>query len=184
MDTQRFHIDGPVLFTPKRFEDGRGYFSEVFRHDRFVNAIGEGVTFVQDNQSLSKEAGTLRGLHYQAPPRAQGKLVRVLQGEVFDVAVDARVGSPTFGQHIGVTLSSQSLSQFWVPPGFLHGFVTRRPDTIVAYKVTDYYAPDCDGAVRWDSLEIDWGLPKGTTPILSDKDKAPPAFADWASLFV
>ena len=181
METKRFSIYGPVLFQPKRFEDDRGYFSEVFRQDAFIKALGQDIIFVQENQSFSREIGTLRGLHYQAPPHAQGKLVRVLAGEILDVIVDVRQEAPTYGQHLKVKLSADSLQQLWVPPGFLHGFVTRAPNTIVAYKVTDYYAPDCDGSVHWDSLDIDWGL--AVPPTVSEKDATAPDFAGWTSPF-
>ena len=142
------------------------------------------VTFVQDNMSLSTDAGTVRALHYQSPPRAQGKLVGVVRGAVRDVAVDARRGSPTYGQHIEVELSADTGAQLWVPEGFLHGFATLLPDTVLAYKVTDTYAPDCDGAVAWDDPElgIDWGL-RGPA-IVSGRDRAAPRWADWESPFV
>ena len=137
--------------------------------------------FVQDNHSISGEVGTLRGLHYQAPPHAQDKLVRCGQGRVFDVAVDIRVGSPNYGQWAGAELSAENGKQLLVPKGFLHGFVTREPNTEVLYKCTDYYAPECDGAVRWDSCGIDWGL-EGA-PVLSAKDERAVALADFESPF-
>lgn len=183
MKVETFSISGPVLLTPRRFEDARGWFMESYKADALNDALGHTVTFVQDNQSLSRQAGTVRGLHYQAPPRAQGKLVRVVSGTVLDVAVDVRRGSPTFGQHVRAELSAENGQQLWVPPGFLHGFATQAPDTVVLYKVTDVYAPDCDGAVRYDDpvLGIEWGL---TGPaILSDKDAAAPGFGDWTSPF-
>ena len=129
----------------------------------------------------SAKAGTLRGLHYQAPPHAQGKLVRCGRGRLLDVAVDARVGSPTYGQWQAVEISAADGRQVWVPPGFLHGFVTREDDTEILYKCTDYYHRDSDGAVAWDSLGIDWGV---SDPVLSDKDRAAPAFGDWTAPFV
>lgn len=139
--------------------------------------------FVQDNHSISAQAGTLRGLHFQAPPHAQDKLVRCGRGRLFDVAVDIRVGSPSYGQWVGVELSFANGRQLLVPKGFLHGFVTREPDTEIIYKCTDFYAPECDGAVAWDSAGIDWGL-DGRAPVLSDKDAAAPTLAGFASPFV
>jgi dTDP-4-dehydrorhamnose 3,5-epimerase len=184
MDIQRFDIDGPVLFKPRKFEDARGYFSETFRQSVFDDAVGRAVVFVQDNQSLSQDAGTVRGLHFQTPPHAQGKLVRCTQGCVMDVAVDARRGSPTYGQHVRAELNAQDGHQLWVPEGFLHGFATLTDDALVQYKCTDYYAAECDGNVIWDDpdLGIDWGL-GGRSPVLSDKDAAAPRFADFNSPF-
>lgn len=184
MKIQRFDIDGPVLFTPRRFEDDRGYFSETFRQSIFDEAVGSGTNFVQDNQSLSIKKGTIRGLHFQIPPHAQGKLVRCTQGAVMDVAVDARKGSPSYGQHIRAELTAENGAQLWVPVGFLHGFATLTDHAMVQYKCTDYYAAECDGNVRWDDpdLDIDWGL--GDTPaVLSEKDQTAPRFADFASPF-
>lgn len=142
---------------------------------------GLGLEFVQDNHSFSADVGTLRGLHYQAPPHAQDKLVRCSRGEIFDVVVDARAGSPSYGQWVGVELTAENGKQLFVPKGFLHGFVTRAPDTEVQYKVSDIYAPACDGSVRWDSVGIDWEL--SGTPVLSGKDEAAPAFGNWQSPF-
>lgn len=143
---------------------------------------GLDIAFVQDNHSVSAEAGTLRGLHFQAPPHAQAKLVRCGRGRLFDVAVDARRGSPTFGQWYGIELSAENGLQLLIPEGFLHGFVTREPDTEIVYKCSDFYAPDCDGAVRWDSCGIDWDLPG--PPVLSQKDAEAPAFEAFESPFV
>lgn len=184
MQIQRFNIDGPLLFTPRRFEDDRGYFSETFRQSIFDEAVGPGTVFVQDNQSLSVKKGTIRGLHFQTPPHAQGKLVRCTQGAIMDVAVDARTGSPTYGQHIRAELTPETGAQLWVPPGFLHGFATLSDHTLVQYKCTDYYAAECDGTVLWNDpdLGIDWGL-GDILPILSDKDEAAPRFAHFASPF-
>ena len=184
MQIQRFDIDGPVLFTPRRFEDDRGYFSETFRQSVFEEAVGETNLFVQDNQSLSKQAGTIRGLHYQSPPHAQGKLVRCTQGAIIDVAVDVRTGSPTYGQFVRAELTAENAQQLWVPSGFLHGFSTLTDNMVVQYKCTDYYAAECDGNVLWNDpdLKIDWGL-GDLTPTLSDKDAAAPQFADFASPF-
>ena len=169
-----------VILTPRRHGDARGFFAEVWNRRTLAEAGLDLPDFVQDNQSVSARAGTLRGLHYQAPPHAQGKLVRCGRGRLWDVAVDARTGSPTCGQWVGVELSAENGRQLWVPPGFLHGFVTREDDTEILYKCTDYYDRDSDGAVAWDSLGIDWGV---ADPLLSDKDRAAPAFADWTSPF-
>lgn len=142
--------------------------------------------FVQDNHSLSAKVGTVRGLHFQAPPHAQAKLVRCGKGQLFDVAVDIRRGSPTYGQWVGVDLSFENGRQLLIPSGFLHGFVTREPDTEIIYKCTDYYAPDCDGAVRFDDpdIGIDWGLPDGVTALLSEKDAKAQQLRDFQSPFV
>ena len=184
MQYSRFSIQGPVLVTPTRHGDARGWFAETFRLREFRDEVAD-VLFVQDNLSLSVEAGTVRGLHYQSPPRAQGKLVGVVRGAVTDVAVDARRGSPTYGQHIAVKLSADTGAQLWVPEGFLHGFATLAPDTVVTYKVTDTYAPDCDGSVAWDdpALGIDWGLEPGSE-VVSGRDRAAPRWAEWSSPFV
>lgn len=141
--------------------------------------------WVQDNHSLSMQVGTVRGLHFQAPPHAQAKLVRCGRGAFFDVAVDIRKGSPTYGDWVGVDLSFENGRQLLVPTGFLHGFVTREPDTEIIYKCSDYYAPECDGAVRFDCpvIGVDWGL-GDTPPVLSEKDAAAPGLGDFDSPFV
>ncbi len=176
-------LSGVFILTPKRFQDSRGWFSEVW-NARACAAVGLSLPpFVQDNHSLSYAAGTVRGLHYQAPPHAQGKLVRCIRGRIRDVVVDARRGSPSFGHWITVELSADDGRQIWIPPGFLHGFVTLEPMTEVLYKVTDYYAAECDGSVRFDSLPIDWGI-EPTNAIVSDKDAKAPAFSDWNSPFL
>ncbi|SDX56845.1 dTDP-4-dehydrorhamnose 3,5-epimerase [Roseicitreum antarcticum] len=183
MQTEHFDIPGPLLITPRRFGDARGYFAETWNAARLAG-VGIATQFVQDNESLSVPAGTLRGLHFQSPPHAQAKLVRVAQGAVFDVAVDIRRGSPTYGQWCGAELSAENGAQLFIPAGFLHGFVTRVPDTLVIYKCSDYYAPECDGAVRFDDpdLAIDWGLAPGAA-VLSDKDSGAQAFAGFPSPF-
>lgn len=168
------------VITPARFGDDRGFFSESWNRKALSQAGLDLPEFVQDNHSLSGRVGTVRGLHYQAPPFAQGKLVRCGRGALIDVAVDARRGSPTFGQSVTVELSFENGRQLWVPAGFLHGFVTREPDTEIVYKCTAHYDRASDGAVRWDSLGIDWGVDH---PLLSDKDRNAPAFADWQSPF-
>ena len=172
-----------LILTPPRFGDARGFFSESWNR-RTLEAAGVHLPeFVQDNHSLSARAGTIRGLHYQSPPHAQGKLVRCGRGRLFDVAVDARPGSPAYGQWFGTELSFENGRQLWIPAGFLHGFLTLTDDCEIVYKCTDHYAPECDGAVRWDSCGIDWPLPPGLAPILSNKDAAAPAFADFHSPF-
>lgn len=168
------------ILTPRRFGDDRGFFCESWNARRMADA-GLDIAFVQDNHSLSSEVGTVRGLHFQSPPHAQGKLVRCGRGALLDVAVDIRRGSPTYGQWVGEELSFENGRQLWIPPGFLHGFVTRLPDTEIIYKCTDFYAPECDGAVRWDSCGIDWGF--DGEPMLSAKDAAAPALADFDSPF-
>ncbi|MFT6447581.1 MAG: dTDP-4-dehydrorhamnose 3,5-epimerase [Sulfitobacter pontiacus] len=172
-----------VVMTPRRFADSRGSFQETYNRDTLTK-LGIDTDFVQDNQSWSRETGTVRGLHYQAPPRAQAKLVRVLVGKIFDVAVDVRRGSPTYGQWTGVTLSADNNAQLLIPAGFLHGFVTRAPDTLVAYKCSDTYAPGCEGSVRFDDPElgIDWGIPTSQA-VLSDKDAKAPGFAAFETPF-
>ena len=174
-------LSGVKILTPKRFGDDRGFFSESW-NQRQLAEQGLTLDFVQDNHSVSAQVGTLRGLHFQSPPHAQDKLVRCGQGVLFDVAVDIRKGSPTYGQWFGIELSAENGKQLLVPKGFLHGFITRQPNTEVLYKCTDYYAPDCDGAVHWDSCGIDWGVPG--VPVLSDKDAVAPALAGFDSPFV
>ncbi len=181
MHIEETPLAGVKILTPARFGDDRGFFSETYSK-RVLAEHGIGMAFVQDNHSLSHETGTLRGLHFQAPPHAQDKLVRCGQGRLFDVAVDIRKGSPSYGQWFGTELSAENGRQLLVPKGFLHGFVTREPETEILYKCSDYYAPDCDGAVRWDSCGIDWNLT--ADPVLSTKDAAAPALADFDSPFV
>ena len=176
-------IEDVKLVTPQRFGDDRGFFSETYNQQRFFEA-GITAEFLQDNHSLSAQKGTIRGLHYQSPPFAQAKLVRVLRGSILDVAVDVRSGSPTFGQWVSAELSAENGVQIFVPRGFLHGFATLEPDTEIAYKVDNYYSKECDGAVLWNdaSLNIDWGIPAGEA-VLSEKDAAAPVFADFKTPF-
>jgi dTDP-4-dehydrorhamnose 3,5-epimerase len=176
-------LSGVVILVPQRFGDARGWFCETWNASRMRQA-GFDLDFVQDNHSMSAAAGTLRGLHYQRPPYAQDKLVRCTKGAIFDVAVDIRRGSDTYGQWVGVDLTADNGHQLLVPKGFLHGFVTRAPDAEVQYKCTDVYAPDCEGGIRWDdpSIGIDWGLT--APPILSDKDRAAPNLANFVTPFV
>jgi dTDP-4-dehydrorhamnose 3,5-epimerase len=178
-----FPVDGPLLLEPRRFGDDRGFFSEVFRQDAFDAAAGPTV-FVQDNHSRSAKRGTIRGLHYQRPPVAQGKLVRVTRGAVIDIAVDVRNGSPTYGQHVSVELSESNWRQLWVPPGFLHGFCTLTADCEFLYKVTAYYSQPDDGAVRWNdpALAIEWPVPEADAT-LSAKDAAAPLLAELPPIF-
>lgn len=184
MQIEETTLPGVLILTPRRFGDARGFFSEVWNRT-VLQAHGIDMDFVQDNHSLSRPVGTVRGLHYQSPPHAQDKLVRCGAGVIFDVAVDARLGSPTYGQWVGVELSAENGRQLLIPKGFLHGFVTRVPDSELLYKCSDVYAPDCDGAVRFDDpdLAIDWGIAPDAA-ILSDKDRAAQSFADFQSPFV
>jgi dTDP-4-dehydrorhamnose 3,5-epimerase len=176
MDFVALDLPGLLEIVPSRFADERGYFSETFRDDRFRAHAGE-QHFVQDNQSLSSRAGTLRGLHFQSPPSAQGKLVRCIAGALFDVAVDLRHGSPCYGKWAGATLSSEAGNQLWIPPGFAHGFCTLAPDTIISYKVTAYYSPGDDHGLAWDDPDIAIAWPAVAAPeTLSGKDAAQPAF--------
>jgi dTDP-4-dehydrorhamnose 3,5-epimerase len=178
MDFNTFDIAGPLLVVPKRHGDERGFFSETFRSDVFRNHAG-GVTFLQDNHSVSAARGTIRGLHYQKAPRAQGKLVRVTRGAILDVAVDIREGSPTFGQHISAELSAANWAQLWIPPGFLHGLCTLTDDTEVLYKVTDYYSPEHDAGVMWNDpdLGIAWPIEEAEATV-SAKDRVAPRLSD------
>jgi dTDP-4-dehydrorhamnose 3,5-epimerase len=177
-------IPDVVLFTPRRHHDPRGFFAETFRQDLFQSAAGSTV-FVQENHSLSRAVGTIRGLHFQVPPRAQGKLIQVIRGAIVDVAVDIRVGSLTFGQHVRVVLSAENGQQLWVPIGFAHGLCTTEPDTEVAYKVTDYYSPTHDRGLAFDdpALAIDWGVDPRRT-ILSAKDRQHPRLAELPQSFL
>lgn len=172
-----------LVITPKIFRDQRGFFSETY-NQRALAAAGFDATFVQDNHSLSTERGVIRGLHFQAQPEPQGKLVRVARGAIFDVAVDIRQGSPTYGQHVSRVLSADNWEQLWVPVGFAHGFCTLEPDTEVIYKVTGYYSPDCDRGLAWNdpALGIDWPV-AADAAILSAKDTTHPMLADLPEYF-
>jgi dTDP-4-dehydrorhamnose 3,5-epimerase len=174
----------PHIIVPKRHVDVRGWFSETFHEKRLRNA-GISCRFVQDNQSRSKQVGTLRGLHFQRPPAAQAKLVSVLRGRVLDVAVDVRQGSPTYGKHVATELSAETGHQLYIPAGFAHGFLTLEDDVVILYKVTDYYAPKLDGGIRWDDAEIAIPWPfKEVDMIISDKDRELPLLKDFTSTFV
>ena len=175
------NLIGLLHIAPPRHGDHRGFFAETYSRRKYAN-MGINVEFVQDNHSLSRDVGTLRGLHYQARPAAQGKLVRCGRGAIFDVAVDIRRGSPTYGQWEGYELSAENGHQLYVPVGFAHGFVTLEPDSEIVYKCTDYYAPETEGAVRWDSCGIAW--PMNDDPVLSDKDAIAPMLQDLDSPFI
>ncbi len=183
MQVQPTAIPDVLILTPQKHGDHRGFFSETFSAQRYRDA-GVDVDFVQDNHSMSAEVGVVRGLHFQAPPHAQAKLVRVTRGRVMDVAVDIRKGSPHFGQHVAVELSADNWQQLYVPAGFLHGFAVLEPGTEFQYKVSDVYAPDCDGGVRFDDpdLGIDWGVASADAQ-LSGKDAQLPLFKDFDSPF-
>jgi dTDP-4-dehydrorhamnose 3,5-epimerase len=170
MQYEKLAIPDVVLFTPKVFGDERGFFFESFNQNVFEQATGTAPAFVQDNHSKSVR-GVLRGLHYQLPPHAQGKLVRVVQGAVFDVAVDIRRSSPTFGRWVGALLSADNKRQLWIPPGFAHGFVTLSDTAEFLYKTTDFYAPSAERAIIWNdpTIGVDWGY--DGTPVLSGKDQ-------------
>lgn len=187
VDTMRVElrtIPDVKLLTPRVFSDARGYFLETWS-SRGLRAAGIEAGFVQDNQSLSRQPGVVRGLHFQLPPHAQGKLVRVLAGSILDVAVDIRAGSPTYGRHVAEKLTATGFEQLWIPPGFAHGFQTLEPDTVVAYKVTADYAPSADRGLAFDdpALGIDWPIP-AQMAILSDKDRKHPRLCDIARAFV
>ena len=184
MQIEETSLPGVVVLTPRVFRDARGSGFESWSR-RTLEAAGITLDFVQDNESISTQAGTVRGLHYQKPPHAQDKLVRVARGAILDVAVDVRRGSPHYGQWVGVEISAENARQVLVPKGFLHGFVTRAPDTLVMYKLTGFYAPEADAGIHFadPDLGIDWGIdPKSA--VLSDKDARAPALAGWTSPFV
>ncbi len=177
MNVIKTSIPDVLIFEPKVFGDERGFFFESFNHKLFEEAVGYPVTFVQDNHSKSSK-GVLRGLHYQLPPHAQGKLVRCVAGEVFDVAVDIRKSSPTFGQWVGVHLSGENKRQLWIPEGFAHGFLTLSESAEFLYKTTNYYAPQCERAIIWSDtfLNVEW--PCHGRPNISKKDKSGLSFLD------
>ncbi len=176
-------IEGVYIIEPKIFSDSRGYFFESFNAAEFEALSGIHTHFVQDNESRSQQ-GVVRGLHFQRHPKAQSKLLRVIQGEILDIAVDLRRGSPTFGKHIGVVLSGENHRQLFIPRGFAHGFVVRRGDAILQYKCDNGYAPDCEGAIRWNdpTLAIDWGIAPHEA-ILSQKDSTSPRLSECGELF-
>ncbi len=165
----KLEIPDVILLEPKIFEDDRGFFFESYNHKEFENIVGRNISFVQDNHSSSHK-DVLRGLHYQLDPKAQGKLVRIVQGNVFDVAVDLRKGSKTFGKWVGVILSAENKKQLWIPEGFAHGFLSLENSTQMLYKTTDYYAPEMERSIIWNdsNIGIDWNNTK--TPIITNKD--------------
>lgn len=176
MNVIKTTIPDVLIFEPKVFGDERGFFFESFNHKLFEEAVGYPVTFVQDNHSKSSK-GVLRGLHYQLPPHAQGKLVRCVVGEVFDVAVDIRKSSPTFGQWVGVHLSGENKRQLWIPEGFAHGFLTLSETAEFLYKTTNYYAPQSERAFRWDDKQVDINWPFSESISLSVKDNTALSFS-------
>ncbi|KIC45506.1 dTDP-4-dehydrorhamnose 3,5-epimerase [Ruegeria sp. ANG-S4] len=183
MKLTRLAVPEVILVTPKRFTDPRGFFEETYNQDSFA-AGGIKTVFVQDNHSLSCAVGTVRGLHFQAPPKVQAKLVRCGRGRLFDVAVDIRKGSPTFGQWVGEELSFESGRMLLVPAGFAHGFMTLEPDTEIIYKCSNTYAPETEGVIRWDDPDIGINWPLGMVePQLSDKDKSAPFLQDTETPF-
>jgi dTDP-4-dehydrorhamnose 3,5-epimerase len=180
LEAENIFIEGPLIIRPKIFSDSRGYFFESYSA-RWFKELGIGYEFVQDNQSLSQK-GTVRGLHFQADPFAQGKLVRVVQGAVIDVAVDIRKGSPTYGQHFAIELNASNNTMFWIPPGFAHGFSTLEDNTVFQYKCTNYYNKASEGGILWNDsdLSIDWGV---TDSIVSEKDTQLPPLKNFESPF-
>jgi dTDP-4-dehydrorhamnose 3,5-epimerase len=183
MDIQSLAIADVKLIRPTKHGDERGFFSEIFRDDLLARH-GVGGLFVQDNHVYSAGRGVLRGLHFQKPPHAQGKLVRCVRGAILDVAVDVRAGSPTFGGHVAAEISAANWTQIWVPPGFAHGYVTLESDCEIIYKVTDYYAPASEAGIAWDdpALGIDWRLDESQL-VLSEKDRHNPQLAEIAPAF-
>ena len=183
MEFRQFDIEGPLEVIPTKRGDHRGYFSEILRMEPFIAHAGP-IEFVQDNQSLSVSPGTIRGIHFQTQPRGQGKLVRCTAGSVFDVAVDLRNDSDTYGQWISVVLTAEKLNQIWIPVGFGHAFCTLEPRSVITYRVTDYYSPDHDKGVAWDDPDIGIRWPDVADPdTLSPKDRLQPALADLPPLF-
>lgn len=183
MEVKSFSIPDVKLFVPKRIADDRGYFAETFRSELFSSVCGDHA-FVQENESLSRRIGTVRGLHFQSEPHAQGKLVRCTAGALFDVAVDIRIGSRTFGQWIGEVLTPQNGHQLWVPAGFAHGFCTLAEDTVISYKVTDYYSGACDKGLLWCDADVGIIWPDVADPeTLSAKDRIQPQLVDLPEYF-
>jgi len=177
MRTSRLEVADVVVIEPDLFGDQRGFFSEAWNRESFAAIVGADVDFVQDNHSRSA-AGVLRGLHYQIEPRPQGKLIRVVSGAVWDVAVDIRRSSPTFSKWVGVELSESNHKQLWIPAGFAHGFIALTEQADVLYKVTEYYSPEHDRAMRWDDPDIGIEWPLEVAPLLSDKDANAPYLRD------
>lgn len=180
MDHKLFSIEGVVEFQPRVFRDERGYFLETFSQ-KWFEPLGVTPVFVQDNQSVSAK-GVLRGLHFQKPPHAQAKLVRVSSGRALDIAVDLRRNSPTFGQHVACILDAEKHNLFYIPEGFAHGFMALEDNTTFLYKCTDFYAPETEGGILWNdpALSIDWGIAE---PLVSPKDEVLPLLQDFSSPF-
>jgi dTDP-4-dehydrorhamnose 3,5-epimerase len=183
MHVESLAIPDVKRLVPAVFRDERGLFAETYSQ-RALEAAGVRLAFVQDNHSVSRAKGVVRGLHFQKPPHAQGKPIRVTRGAIFDVALDIREGSPTYGRHVSSVLSAENWAQLWVPAGFAHGFCTLEPETAVLYKVTDYYAPECDSGIVWSdpALAIDWPV-DAEEATLSDKDRRLPRLADLGPVF-
>lgn len=183
LNVEKTKLEGVVILEPRRFQDERGFFSESWNKNRLAEA-GIELEFVQDNHSLSRDVGTVRGLHYQTPPHAQDKLVRCGRGRILDVAVDIRRGSPTFKHWVAVELSFENGRQLLVPKGFAHGFVTLEPDSEIIYKCTDFYAPECDRAIQFDDPEIavEWGITRADA-LLSDKDRDASPLSEHEAVF-
>lgn len=181
MTITKTEIEGLLVITPRIFSDERGLFFESFNQAKFEQAVGRNVQFVQDNESVSHK-NVLRGLHFQLPPKAQGKLVRVVRGAVLDVAVDLRSSSPTFGKHFSIELSSENRKQLWIPAGFAHGFLSLADETVFAYKCDEYYAPEYENGLLWSDpdLAISWGI---DNPVISPKDSECGLFANFNSPF-
>lgn len=177
MNVYKTELEEVLVIEPKLFKDDRGFFYESFNKSIFENAIGTGVNFVQDNHSKSIK-GTLRGLHYQLPPMAQGKLVRVISGEIYDVAVDIRPSSENFGRWFGVILSEFNKKQLWIPEGFAHGFLTISETAEILYKATNYYSPELEGSIFWSDPEINIKWPKIKKIVQSTKDGNAPLFSN------
>ena len=182
MEVKTTALPGVLMLKPRRFADSRGYFVETY-NQRILADAGVAAHFVQDNQSFSSKAGTIRGLHFQLPPAAQAKLVRALRGAIFDVAVDLRRGSPTFGRWIGATLTADGGEQLFIPRGFAHAFCTLEDDAEVAYKVDDFYAPKCDSGLIWNDPDLNIAWPVKADAILSEKDAKLGSFKDFVSPF-
>lgn len=183
MRIERFPVEDVLIVVPTKLGDHRGFFSETYRND-VLAAHGVQTTFVQDNHVYSAERGVLRGLHFQIPPRAQGKLVRCIRGAILDVVVDVRKESPTWSQHVSVELSAANWKQLWVPPGFAHGYVTLEENCEVIYKVTDYWAPDCERGIAWNDpdLGINWGFVESEL-ILAERDQRFPPLSEVKDVF-
>jgi len=183
MELLKTAITGVLVLRPARFADGRGFFSETYRHS-WMEEAGLPTAWVQDNHSLSTAPGTVRGLHFQVPPRAQDKLVRVTRGSVLDVAVDLRRGSPTYGRHVALTLSAADWEQVFIPKGLAHGYCTLEPDSEVLYKVTDYYSPEHDRGLLWNdpALGIEWPV-SGDVALVSERDRRHPTLAGLPDYF-